>query len=247
MNENRANRPIRSFVLRTGRMTPAQRRAMTELWPRFGIDLTTDPLNLQSLFDSEAPITLEIGIGNGDCLAAMAATAPDTNFLGIEVHEPGIGHCLLRIAEENLQNVRLIHRDAIEVLKSSIPDNSSLSFAQRQMQKMGYVPGGGLGRHGQGITAPVDATGQSTTRGGIGSQAQMEAAIHLSAEQQRAVYIALEEGRNLFLTGCAGTGKSLVARRITKLLRERYAACTTPDSFWPHVCIVYCVSFCSLQ
>jgi len=124
MNENRANRPIRSFVLRTGRMTPAQRRAMTELWPRFGIDLTTDPLNLQSLFDSEAPITLEIGIGNGDCLAAMAAIAPDTNFLGIEVHEPGIGHCLLRIAEENLQNVRLIHRDAIEVLKSGIPDNS---------------------------------------------------------------------------------------------------------------------------
>jgi tRNA (guanine-N7-)-methyltransferase len=124
MNENRANRPIRSFVLRTGRMTDAQRRAMTELWPRFGIDLPTNSLNLQSLFDSKAPITLEIGIGTGDCLAAMAAAEPDVNFLGIEVHEPGVGHCLLRVAEENLHNVRLIHHDAIEVLTSGIPDNS---------------------------------------------------------------------------------------------------------------------------
>jgi tRNA (guanine-N7-)-methyltransferase len=124
MNENRVNRPIRSFVLRTGRMTHAQRRAMTELWPRFGIDLTANPLNLHSLFDSKAPITLEIGIGNGDCLAAMAAAEPDANFLGIEVHEPGVGHCLLRVAEENLQNVRLIHHDAIEVLTAGIPDNS---------------------------------------------------------------------------------------------------------------------------
>ena len=111
-------------MLRTGRMTHAQRRAMTELWPRFGIDLTMNPLDLESLFDSNAPITLEIGIGNGDCLAAMAAAAPDTNFIGIEVHEPGVGHCLLRVAEENLQNVRLIHHDAIEVLKSAVPDNS---------------------------------------------------------------------------------------------------------------------------
>ena len=124
MNENRPTRPIRSFVLRTGRMTDAQRRAMTELWPRFGIDLTSNPLNLHSLFDTKAPITLEIGIGNGDCLATMAAAEPDANFLGIEVHEPGVGHCLLRVAEENLHNVRLIHHDAIEVLTAGIPDSS---------------------------------------------------------------------------------------------------------------------------
>ena len=87
------------------------------------------------------------------------------------------------------------------------------------MQKMGHVAGQGLGRHGQGITAPVSATGQTgASRGGVGSAAQKEAAIELSGEQQRAVDLVVNEGRNLFLTGCAGTGKSLVMRRITKQL-----------------------------
>jgi tRNA (guanine-N7-)-methyltransferase len=118
------HRPVRSFVLRAGRMTAAQRRAMEELWPLFGIDFAGAPLNVGQLFATKAPLTLEIGFGNGDCLAAMAAAAPENNFIGIEVHEPGVGHCLLRIAEEGLNNVRLIRHDAVEVLQNSIPDDS---------------------------------------------------------------------------------------------------------------------------
>ena len=92
------------------------------------------------------------------------------------------------------------------------------------MQKMGHVAGRGLGRRGQGITDPVSATGQTgASRGGVGSAAQKEAAIELSGEQQRAVDLVVNEGRNLFLTGCAGTGKSLVMRRITKQLKAKYS------------------------
>ena len=113
-------RAIRSFVQRTGRITPAQERALTELWPRFGIDYAGQPLDLPALFGRAAPCTLEIGFGDGELLVELARSHPERNFLGIEVHTPGVGHCLLAAATAELANLKVIRHDAAEVLDRSI-------------------------------------------------------------------------------------------------------------------------------
>jgi tRNA (guanine-N7-)-methyltransferase len=117
-------RAVRSFVVRAGRMTVAQQRAWVELWPRFGLESTDAPLDLASVFGREAPRTLEIGFGNGESLVALATAHPERDFLGIEVHRPGVGHLLLRIEELGLGNLRVISRDAVEVLQHCMPDAS---------------------------------------------------------------------------------------------------------------------------
>lgn len=122
--ETLKRRKIRSFVLRTGRQTSAQKRAMGELWPHFGLNINNQPIDLATQFDRLAPVILEIGFGNGENIVAMAIAAPKNNFLGIEVHEPGVGHCLLQIEKTNINNVRLICHDAVEVLEASIEDGS---------------------------------------------------------------------------------------------------------------------------
>lgn len=114
-------RAIRSFVRRTGRLTVGQQRALNELWPRWGIELPDQRLALNELFGREAPRVVEIGFGDGDSLLAMAAAEPQHDFLGIEVHEPGVGHCLLGIESAGLSNVRLIQHDAVEVLRDWLP------------------------------------------------------------------------------------------------------------------------------
>lgn len=116
-----SQRTVRSYVLRAGRITSAQRRALDELWPRFGVDWHPAPLDLDRIFGRRAPRVLEIGFGNGGTLVEMARAEPDTDFLGIEVHEPGVGHCLLQIERLGLGNVRLIRHDAVEVLREQIP------------------------------------------------------------------------------------------------------------------------------
>jgi tRNA (guanine-N7-)-methyltransferase len=117
-------RAIRSFVVRAGRMTVAQERAWTELWPRFGLESEDAPLDLAAVFGREAPRTLEIGFGNGESLVSLAAEHPERDFLGIEVHRPGVGHLLLRIEELGLRNLRVICRDAVEVLERCIAESS---------------------------------------------------------------------------------------------------------------------------
>jgi tRNA (guanine-N7-)-methyltransferase len=119
-----SSRPVRSFVKRQGRMTAGQSRALATQWPRFGIDYRASMLVLADAFGRDAPVTLEIGFGNGDNLIDMARQAPDINFLGIEVHEPGVGHCLMQIAEHQLDNVRVMKHDAMEVLRNMIADHS---------------------------------------------------------------------------------------------------------------------------
>ncbi len=121
-----ARRSIRSFVRRTGRMTPAQIRARKDLWPQYGLDYAQDLLDLDSVFDRSAPKILEIGFGNGASLVRTAEEHPDTDFLGIEVHEPGIGHCLIHARDSALSNLRVIAHDAIEVLQQQI-ENSTLA------------------------------------------------------------------------------------------------------------------------
>jgi tRNA (guanine-N7-)-methyltransferase len=113
-------RAIKSFVRRTGRITAAQTRALEELWPRYGLEFDGRALDLDAAFGRQAHRTVEIGFGDGETLVSLAAARPDRDFLGLEVHEPGVGHCLLRAAELGLSNVRVIRHDAVEVLERSI-------------------------------------------------------------------------------------------------------------------------------
>ncbi len=118
------HRPIRSFVRREGRLTSAQERALDELWPRFGIDNDTSLLDFDALFGRSAPRVLEIGFGNGELLAELAATHPDHDYLGLEVHRPGVGHLLIAAGRAGLTNVRVICDDAMEVLRHRLPAGS---------------------------------------------------------------------------------------------------------------------------
>ena len=114
------HRAVRSYVMRAGRVTDAQRRALLELWPRFGVPYGEAVLDLTALFEHPGPCTLEIGFGNGEHLLARAQAEPGRNFLGIEVHRPGIGHLLRAAAAAHLSNLRLIEHDAVEVLQQQI-------------------------------------------------------------------------------------------------------------------------------
>ena len=106
--------------MRGGRITEAQQRALDSLWPRYGIEFQPVPLDLPSLFGRPALVTVEIGFGNGDNLANLAANHPDRDYLGIEVHRPGVGRLLLAVQEHALSNVRVLCHDAVEVLSQQI-------------------------------------------------------------------------------------------------------------------------------
>jgi tRNA (guanine-N7-)-methyltransferase len=118
------HRAIRSFVRREGRITEAQKRALEELLPRYGIAPGEAPLDFVALFGRDAPVHLEVGFGNGEALAAMAAAYPQNNYLGIEVHRPGVGALLRRIEAEGLANVRVACTDAKELLEQRVPEGS---------------------------------------------------------------------------------------------------------------------------
>ena len=117
-------RAIRSFVLRAGRMTPSQKDAYETLWPQFGISIKQGRQDIAALFERSAQTVLEIGFGMGDSLVEMAYKAPETNFIGVEVHRPGVGRLLRLASEQKLSNIRVYAEDAIEVLKCGIPDAS---------------------------------------------------------------------------------------------------------------------------
>jgi tRNA (guanine-N7-)-methyltransferase len=112
--------PIRSFVLRAGRMGPGQQRALQTLGPRYLLPFAAQPLDLGHVFGRTAPRVLEIGFGMGDATAQVAAAQPGTDFIGIEVHEPGVGALLKQVGERGLTNVRIVQHDAVEVLRQMI-------------------------------------------------------------------------------------------------------------------------------
>lgn len=120
-HESLRSRRIRSFVLRTGRMTNGQQRALEELWPRLGIEFSNNKLELDQVFGRAAPRMIEIGFGTGDALAAFAQSHPEIDCLGIEVHRPGAGHLLLQLQTASINNVRISCNDAVEVLAQQIP------------------------------------------------------------------------------------------------------------------------------
>jgi len=123
MNEPE-HRPIRSFVMRTGRMTSGQTRALDDLWPKYGVEYSPAPLSLDTVFGRQAPRTLEIGFGNGEHLASLAAAHPERDYLGVEVHRPGVGHLFMLAAARNLTNVRASTHDAVEVLRDQVVPGS---------------------------------------------------------------------------------------------------------------------------
>ena len=113
-------RPIRSYVLRQGRISNAQRRARADLLPVYGVPFSPAVVDLDRLFGRAAPKVLEIGFGMGETTAAIAQQHPEIDYLGVEVHGPGVGSLLKRIADLHLENVRLVQHDAVEVLRHMI-------------------------------------------------------------------------------------------------------------------------------
>ena len=118
------HRKIRSFVLRQGRFSPAQQRAFDELWPRFGLDYIASVRDYDALFGHVAPRVVEIGFGNGEALRFAAKQDPSRDYIGIEVHAPGVGRLLNWLAVDASDHVRVYRHDAVEVLAREVADGS---------------------------------------------------------------------------------------------------------------------------
>lgn len=122
--ENKHLRKIRSFVLREGRLTKGQQRSLDLFWPTMGLAYQTEQYDFTTVFGRSSELVLEIGFGMGKSLVAMAKAAPERDFIGIEVHKPGVGACLGEAETEGVTNLRLFEHDAVEVLRDCIPDGS---------------------------------------------------------------------------------------------------------------------------
>ena len=120
----RPHRAIKSFVMRSGRMTEGQQRGLDQGWPKFGLEPAAGLQDFDQLFGRKAPRTFEIGFGMGQATLEMAAAAPDEDFIGVEVHRPGVGALLNGMLTQNLSNIRVYSWDAIEVLRDCVADNS---------------------------------------------------------------------------------------------------------------------------
>ena len=117
-------RSVRSFVLRAGRATAGQQRAVTQLWPKYGVEFSPTALDLPTLFGRAAPRMLEIGFGAGEALLEFASAHPEIDCIGVEVHRPGVGRLLLGAEAATLSNLRVICHDAVEVLQHQLPPAS---------------------------------------------------------------------------------------------------------------------------
>lgn len=122
--EGRYKRKVRSFVLRTGRLSEFQRNMMNEHWGDYGLEYQTHPFDFHKIYGNNHPVVLEIGFGMGKSLVDMAVQNPDKNYLGIEVHTPGVGACIAYAVEQQVKNLRVICHDATEILRDCIADNS---------------------------------------------------------------------------------------------------------------------------
>ena len=124
IEEQKHMRTVRSFVKRAGRTTEGQQKALEDVWPIMGLEVKNGPVVFSEVFGRDAPVVLEIGFGMGDSLLEMASHEPEKNYIGIEVHTPGVGRLLSNANDEGLTNIRIYAEDAIEVMAQCIPDNS---------------------------------------------------------------------------------------------------------------------------
>ena len=122
--EGKYIRKVRSFVKREGRLTKAQERALNDHWQTMGLNHSDGLIDLKNLFTNNNPVVLEIGFGMGKSLVEMAKAAPELNFIGVEVHKPGVGACIALAMEECVPNLKVFEHDAIEVLADCIPGNT---------------------------------------------------------------------------------------------------------------------------
>ncbi len=122
------DRKIRTYAKRVGRVTKAQRQAIEAFYPNYGLPVSSAPLDLKKIFENSNPVIMDIGFGNGASTSRMALAASEKNFLAVEVYSAGIGSLLKTIATQNIQNVRVIQHDALEVLREMIPDASLAGF-----------------------------------------------------------------------------------------------------------------------
>ncbi|WP_448566847.1 tRNA (guanosine(46)-N7)-methyltransferase TrmB [Thalassotalea ganghwensis] len=122
--EGKYIRKVRSFVKREGRLTNAQARALELYWQEMGLNHQDGVINPENLFEKEQPMVLEIGFGMGKSLVEMAKNSPELNFIGIEVHKPGVGACIALAKEHEVTNLKVYEHDAIEILADCIPDSS---------------------------------------------------------------------------------------------------------------------------
>ncbi len=189
-------RPIRSFVVRPGRMTEGQRNAIDRSWPELGLTVADGPLDLARVFRRQADTVLEIGFGMGASLAAMAATHPELNYIGIEVHPPGVGSLLLSCEERGIENIRIYREDAVEVLKHCIK-TASLSGVQLYFPD----PWPKKRHHKRRIVQPgfVTLVGEKLAQGGF---------LHMATDWQNYAEYMLEvmAGQPEFVNS-AGVGK----------------------------------------
>lgn len=122
--DGRYKRKVRSFVLRTGRLSELQKNAMNSHWQTYGLEHQPHCFNFQQIFANDNPVILEIGFGMGKSLVEMAKQNPNNNYLGIEVHTPGVGACIAYAVEQNVKNLRVICHDATEILRDCIAPES---------------------------------------------------------------------------------------------------------------------------
>lgn len=122
--DGRYLRKVRSFVLRTGRLSDYQRNMMNDNWVNLGLDYQAEPFDFQTIFGNNNPVVLEIGFGMGRSLVEMAAANPDRNYIGVEVHTPGVGACIAYALEKGVKNLRVICHDATEILRDCIADST---------------------------------------------------------------------------------------------------------------------------
>lgn len=123
MSEQSPIRKIRSFILRQGRLTQGQQFALDNFEDKYCLD-PSKPMDALEIFGRDAPLCVEIGFGNGECLAKLAAENPDKDYIGIEVHRPGVGHLIIQLEQQGLQNVRIYRHDAVEILTNNLADSS---------------------------------------------------------------------------------------------------------------------------
>jgi tRNA (guanine-N7-)-methyltransferase len=191
---NQPARKIRSFVRREGRLTRGQQHALQELWPCYGLE-TSIRLDLDAVFGRTAPCTLEIGFGNGDALLTMAADQPQTDFIGIEVHRPGVGRLLRELEQCALTNVRVIREDAVPVLSACLPDDCLdrlLLFFPDPWHKKRH--------HKRRIVQPafIELLANKIKRGGI---------LHMATDWEHyAGHMLAVTGESTAFRNCAGRG-----------------------------------------